>query len=206
MLLKVCGMKYGQNIIDLITIKPNWIGFIFYEKSPRFISHLSPSLINRLKKSTIHTVGVFVNASITYITDKVKLFGLDYVQLHGSERLEEAILLKEKEYKLIKVFSVLDTLPLEEIKRWEETADYLLFDRKTKKYGGSGLQFNWDILGDYQGDTPFLLSGGISLEDISNIHDLNHSKLVGVDVNSRFELRPSLKDIEKIKKLKEALC
>jgi phosphoribosylanthranilate isomerase len=201
--LKVCGMRSPENIQDLIDIKPDFIGFIFYPKSPRYVDEMDEDFIMRIPLS-IRKVGVFVNESMENIIKISGKYGLEYVQLHGDEDLAFAQKLKSKGLKIIKVFRVMDTIPIV-AKKYEGVADYFLFDTASMNYGGSGRHFDWNILRNYNLNVPFLLSGGVQLEDVDKIKAMEIEKLVGIDVNSRFEIEPALKDIEKLKELKEAL-
>lgn len=200
MKLKVCGMREAENIQSLLNVKPDFIGMIFYPKSSRFVT-TTPEI----NFGDIPKVGVFVNASITEIEEKALQYDLKWLQLHGNEPVEQVKELKEKGYQVIKVFSVLDSLPTEQMMLYEPYVDYFLFDTKTPKYGGSGHQFDWSILKGYGLKKPFFLSGGIDLDDIEKIKEMNLELLYAIDVNSRFELSPAVKDIEKIKALKAKL-
>lgn len=200
--LKVCGMRETENMKALVDLNPDFIGMIFFEKSPRFIE--DPSLANIIPQ-TIKKVGVFVNATFAGIMDKVAKYQLDYVQLHGDESVQLATDLKSTGVGVLKVFSVTNELPVEEMILFEGVVDYFLFDTKTPNYGGSGKQFDWSILKQYTSTTPFFLSGGIDLEDIKSIKKLSLPMLYAIDVNSRFEKEPGQKDIEKIRSLKEEL-
>lgn len=202
--LKVCGMGQPENIQGLIDLRPNFMGFIFYKKSPRYKEDLDENLLSRIPIS-ISKVGVFVNASIDIILKLSKKYGLEYAQLHGDEDLDYCKELKSKGMKIIKVFRVMDVIPVA-IKKYAEVADYFLFDTKTPDYGGSGRHFDWNILKAYNLDTPYLLSGGIRIEDIDEIKKLELKGLAGVDVNSKFEIEPGLKDLMKIKKLKISMA
>ncbi|MEQ8903999.1 phosphoribosylanthranilate isomerase [Ekhidna sp.] len=201
--LKVCGMRDPANISGLLDLKPDFIGFIFYPKSPRYVDEMDEDFIMRIPLS-IHKVGVFVNESLEKIVAAANKYGLEYIQLHGDEDLDFAKAVKAKGLKVIKVFRVMDTIPVV-AKKYEGIADYFLFDTKTADYGGSGRHFDWNILRNYNLNVPFLLSGGVQLEDIDKIKEMNIEKLIGVDVNSRFELEPGLKDLGKLKLLKEVL-
>ncbi len=201
--LKVCGMRDPENIRGMIEIKPDFIGFIFYPKSPRYVNEMDEDFIMRIPLS-IHKVGVFVNESLEKIIVLANKYGLEYIQLHGDEDLDFAKSVKAKGLKVIKVFRVMDTIPFV-AKKYEGVADYFLFDTASMNYGGSGRHFDWNILRNYNLKVPFLLSGGVQLEDVDKIKAMEIEKLVGVDVNSRFELEPALKDIEKLKVLKQTL-
>ncbi len=201
--LKVCGMREPDNIQELIKVKPDFMGFIFYPKSPRYVDEMDDDLIMRIPIS-ISKVGVFVNESLDNIIEIANKYGLEYIQLHGDEDLTFANALKERGLKVIKVFRVMDTIPFF-AKNYEGIADYFLFDTASINYGGSGRHFDWNILKNYNLNVPFLLSGGVQLEDIPKIKSMEIEQLVGIDVNSRFEIEPALKDIEKLKQLKAAL-
>ena len=201
--LKVCGMRDIKNIQGLVAIEPDFIGFIFYHKSPRYVGEMDDNFIMCIP-SGIHKVGVFVNEAIEKIVDLANKYGLEYIQLHGDEDLKFVQQLKQKGLKIIRVFRVMDTIPFV-AKKYEGIADYFLFDTASINYGGSGRHFDWDILRNYNLKIPFLLSGGVQLEDIPKIRAMKIEKLVGIDVNSRFETKPAMKDLKKIAELKSAL-
>lgn len=201
--LKVCGMRDPDNIQELINLKPDFIGFIFYAKSPRYVDEMDEDFIMRIPIS-ISKVGVFVNESLDRILNIANKYGLEYIQLHGDEDLTFANTLKERGLKIIKVFRVMDTIPFF-AKNYEGIADYFLFDTASMNYGGSGRHFDWNILKNYNLNVPFLLSGGVQLDDLPKIKSMEIDQLVGIDVNSRFEKEPALKDIEKLKQLKAGL-
>ncbi|MEP0368259.1 MAG: phosphoribosylanthranilate isomerase [Cyclobacteriaceae bacterium] len=201
MKLKVCGMREKENIEELLQLEPDFIGFIFYAKSPRFVENFEiPDVPTETKK-----VGVFVNEDESVILDCVEKYGLDYVQLHGNEPVELAESIKQKGVGVIKVFGVMDALPSAEIRPYEDAVDYFLFDTKTPAHGGSGQKFDWSILKSYDSTKPFFLSGGIDVSDIEEIKKMNIEKLEVIDVNSRFEIAPGLKNIERVKALKSKL-
>lgn len=190
MLVKVCGMRDPQNIEAIENMGANWMGFIFYTKSPRFVDTKPLYLPTKAKR-----VGVFVNEAtdtIRYISEQ---YQLDIVQLHGSETPDECAELQEAELTVMKALQVKDKFPTALSKSYQQACRYLLFDTQTKGYGGSGNKFDWHILADYHGDTPFLLSGGISADDAQSILKINHPQLVGVDINSRFETQPGIKNV-----------
>ena len=199
MIIKVCGMKYPDNISDLSMLPIDFIGMIFYEKSPRYVSDLQPEEINTRGKEL---VGVFVNASETEIMQMTNKYNLDLIQLHGSESPEFCKKLNET-MPVIKAFSIADASDFEQTKEYEGLWGYFLFDTKTPQYGGSGQKFDWQILKEYKGSMPFLLSGGISIDDVEAIKQIKHPRFEGIDLNSRFEIEPGLKDINK---LSTALC
>jgi phosphoribosylanthranilate isomerase len=193
MKIKVCGMRYPENIKGLVKLSIDFMGLIFYEKSPRFVEGIDLSGLSALPKR----VGVFVDAEMDYITEVANKYGLSLIQLHGNESPDFCKRLPG--LKIIKAFSIPEYSDFEQTKPYEGIADYFLFDTKTPQHGGSGQKFDWNILNEYKGDTPFFLSGGISLEDAERIKQIQQPKLYGIDLNSRFETKPGLKDIELLK-------
>jgi phosphoribosylanthranilate isomerase len=187
MKIKICGMKVPDNIATVGALEPDFMGFIFYPKSKRFVeADFSIASIEDLPKS-IKKVGVFVNESPEIILEKVAKYELDIVQLHGNESVADCAFLKEKNIEIIKAFSVDKTFDFDILKSYELYCDSFLFDTKTPDYGGSGKVFDWHILENYQSETPFFLSGGLSFESIEKIKELNYPKLVGLDFNSQLE-------------------
>ena len=194
MLIKVCGLR--DNFQEVTALKPDFAGMIFYEKSPRSVG-LNDGGILRQKVPNVKKVGVFVNASEDYIFDNVLKYNLDFVQLHGGETAAFCEKIRQK-VPVIKAFGISSKEDLAIAQNYAQKVDYLLFDTKTKGYGGSGVKFDWEILKDVVFETPFFLSGGISLESLPEIKALKINNLAGVDLNSRFELSPAKKDIEKL--------
>ncbi len=199
MILKVCGMKEEPNIRSVGELQPDMMGFIFYPKSKRYVSRPDPRALKDLKG--IDKVGVFVNPVRREVTDLASRYELKYIQLHGDETPGFARELVEKGLNIIKVFRVLDELPLDDMRQYIPYVSYFLFDTRVEEFGGSGKKFDWSILKAYDLDVPFLLSGGIDLPDILEIKGMKSKNLAGIDVNSRFEIEPGLKDVEKLKKL-----
>jgi phosphoribosylanthranilate isomerase len=199
MLLKVCGMRDEANIKGLIALTPDFIGFIFYPKSKRFVGEnfIMPSVPISIKK-----VGVFVNEALPNLLSLVKKYELDFVQLHGNETVEYVQEVKMNGIKILKVFSVSDVLPIPSMKKYLSLVDYFLFDTKTPEYGGSGRKFDWSILKQYDLNKPFFLSGGVALSDVDDIQDLNLKNLIAIDVNSKFENSPGNKNLALVKELK----
>jgi phosphoribosylanthranilate isomerase len=179
------------------------IGFIFYEKSPRFVSSNDFLDLKNLEEqnSNLQKIGVFVNSKTSEVLDKVGEYELDYVQLHGDESSDYCENLKNvwPNIKIIKAFSVNEDFDFEKTKVFEGTCDLFLFDTKGKNRGGNGETFDWELLEKYKGDTPFLLSGGISPENAERITKVYFPKLIGIDLNSRFEIEPGIKNINKLK-------
>ncbi len=200
-LVKVCGMRNSQNIQSLIALKPDFIGFIFYEKSKRYVGNLLD--INQLNQipEGIKKVGVFVNETEENVLNISKKYNLDYAQLHGEESSEFCKNLKEKGIKIIKAFSVDESFDFNTTKNYENCADFFLFDTKTPEKGGSGITFDWQVLEKYTGNIPFLLAGGIDENNFEKAINIIHKQIVGLDLNSKFEIEPGLKDIEKIEKI-----
>ncbi len=195
-------MREKENIKGLLALSPDFIGFIFYEKSLRFAGDLEVSFAKSVHEP-IQKVGVFVNASMDYMLEKANTFSLKVIQLHGDESRETVYELKKRGFTVIKVFRVMDELP-GDLLNFKE-ADYFLFDTKAKEYGGTGHQFNWSILEEYDLSTPYLLSGGISLCDLGELKKRNLPGMIGIDVNSKFEIDPGVKNLKLIEKLKEGL-
>ena len=194
-LVKVCGMKYPGNIQAVAALHPDFMGFIFYTKSPRFAEPLSLETLAAIPAS-IKKIGVFVNEDLENILTVVYKYKLNGVQLHGSEMVSMCAQLKEAGLIVIKAFPIAEAINFIPAKRYEGVCDYFLFDTKTDAYGGSGLKFNWGMLDEYRGETPFLLSGGIAAEDVESIQKINHPKFAGIDLNSKFEIQPGEKDIQ----------
>ena len=208
-IIKVCGMRDAKNIREVESVGIDLMGFICWEHSPRFVSEV-PAYLPKCKR-----VGVFVNPTLDYILERTEAFDFSYIQLHGSETPEFCQEVREKTgCKVIKAISIdplqtspsmgrlscPEVLPIEgELEGVCGSCDLLLFDTKCKTIGGSGKQFSWDILSDYRGPLPFLLSGGIGPEDAERLSKWHHPKCLGFDINSRFELEPGIKDTEKIK-------
>lgn len=199
MKLKICGMKYANNIQEVAALQPDYLGFIFYEKSPRFFNGKLPELPKSIQK-----VGVFVNASMNDILQKIKEYDLQVVQLHGNETPEICEVLKIINVAVIKAFSVNDNFDFKILALYESACDYFLFDTKGKYHGGNGTAFNWEILKNYSSKKPFFLSGGIGLEEINKIKKL-HLPIHALDVNSKFEIQPGLKNIQLLKELQHEL-
>ncbi|MEP4091030.1 phosphoribosylanthranilate isomerase [Reichenbachiella sp.] len=197
MKIKVCGIRTKANLTFLKQETVDFVGFIFYSKSGR--NFVEGNLAN---DDLIHCdkqkVGVFVNESISTIEKTAKAYDLDYIQLHGDESTEYCRQLKMNGYKLFKAFSVSNELP-SDLRDYEPYVDYFLFDTKGSSYGGNGTQFDWSVLDDYGLGKPFILSGGIGLEDVESLKKIEHPKLFAVDVNSRFEISPGDKDEARLK-------
>jgi len=199
MKLKICGMKNPENIIEASKLLPDFMGFIFWEKSARYFDDNIPKLPESIQK-----VGVFVNETIENVVDKIQKYQLQIVQLHGNESAEYCSELKKQNIKIIKVFSIANDFDFEDLKPFETVADYFLFDTKGKLPGGNGTKFNWKILQNYPSKRPFFLSGGIGIDEINNIKNLN-LPIFAIDINSKFETEPGLKNVALIKHFKAKL-
>ena len=209
-------MRDAQNIREVSQLGVDMIGMIFYPKSPRYVEMQSSHAgiipdyvkedINIKSAKSPARVGVFVDDMVQNIVTRVVNYHLDYVQLHGNEPREMCENLRltldpdiRPDIKIIKAISVSDASDIQKYKEYVGAVDLFLFDTKCKTVGGSGQQFDWQVLEQYDGEVPFLLSGGIGPEDASRLHAFHHPKCIGIDLNSRFEVEPGVKDVEKLK-------
>ena len=216
MVIKVCGMRDAQNIREVSQLGVDMIGMVFYPKSPRYVEMQSSHAgiipdyvkedINIKSAKSPARVGVFVDDMVQNIVTRVVNYHLDYVQLHGNEPREMCENLRltldpdiRPGIKIIKAISVSDASDIQKYKEYVGAVDLFLFDTKCKTVGGSGRQFDWQVLEQYDGEVPFLLSGGIGPEDASRLHAFHHPKCIGIDLNSRFEIEPGVKNVEKLK-------
>jgi len=204
MKIKICGMKYPKNIKSVAALQPDYLGFIFYTKSKRNFEEEIPQIYEKIKKT-----GVFVNDTLDFILEKVKRYQLKAVQLHGDESANFCKQMQKNNVEVIKVFSVGETFDFSLIMAYENVCDYFLFDTKGKERGGNGVVFNWELLIDYPSTKPYFLSGGIGLESILDLKTFINSKAskycYAIDINSKFEIEPGLKDIKKLIKFKQNL-
>jgi phosphoribosylanthranilate isomerase len=196
MKIKVCGMREAANIAEVAALPIDYMGFIFYDKSPRYVTDFKATKTDKTK------VGVFVNADFDFILNKIVDFDLKMLQLHTEtpNRIKHL-----KQYlsnhghtaiQIMKVFSVGENFDFTQLVDYEEVADYFLFDTQTPKHGGSGLKFDWNLLKQYNLEKPFFLAGGISATDASAILNLNLKNLYAIDLNSKFEIRPAFKNVQ----------
>lgn len=199
-------MKFIENIQQVAELKPDYLGFIFYEKSPRNFEGIIPELPKGIKK-----VGVFVNEYLEIVVSLIEEYQLETVQLHGEEPVEYIQKLKEylPKVEIIKVFGIKDKFNFEVLESYEEVVDYFLFDTKGKERGGNGITFNWQVLKDYNSTKGYFLSGGIGLEEVDELTTFlktSASKYCyAIDVNSKFETKPGIKSVKKIEQFK-AYC
>lgn len=203
MKVKICGMKYPDNILEVSSLLPDYMGFIFWEKSSRYFDGIIPTLPGSIKK-----VGVFVNETLPIIIQKVLKHDLQVVQLHGKESVDFCQELRSqlpKGIEIIKVFSIQDEFDFSVLKPFEEFCDYFLFDTKGKLPGGNGTTFDWTVLKKYPSTKPFFLSGGIGLEELEAVQEITKTNLpvYAIDVNSKFEIEPGLKKINDVRILCE---
>lgn len=197
MKIKVCGLRHSDNIRDVAALGPDYVGFIRYKGSPRYVNDLTETGLNTLPETMIKT-GVFVNESAESIQLVIEQHGLNAIQLHGNESADFAAVFKNK-VVVLKAFGVNEDFDFKQLEDYVGSVDFFLFDTKTSSHGGSGKTFNWSILNRYTLDIPFFLSGGLSIDNLHEIQNITHKQFYGVDLNSKFETAPGMKDIEKLK-------
>ena len=203
MMIKVCGMRDADNIRAAEALGIDLMGFIFWPKSSRYVSEKPAYLPTQCRR-----VGVFVDAAVDDIRQHVEDYALDVIQLHGKETptyLQALRSLYGDSIAIIKAFNIATAEDLQQTACYEGHADYFLFDTKAQQVGGNGTKFDWTVLDSYAGKTPFLLSGGIGPDDAEQVRAFHHPRCIGMDLNSRFELAPGLKDIQQLKTFIQAL-
>jgi phosphoribosylanthranilate isomerase len=202
MKIKVCGLRQQDNIEKVIALKPNFIGFIFYDKSPRFAGEeLDEEFVKSIPQH-IKKVGVFVNASPGHILNMVKKYDLQYAQLHGNELPDICRSIRQKGVSVIKAFSINSQFNFAMLNNYKSFCDLFLFDAPGENPGGNGTSFDWKLLARYDNEKPFFLSGGVGLDNIEEIIALSKTlPIYGIDVNSKFEVEPGIKDIAKLEEL-----
>ena len=231
MIIKVCGMRLAENIRDLSNMDVDWLGLIFWPESPRYVNQVASrggfypdysSLATKIaelggmpeeahKVNKPKRVGVFIDDMPQTIVTRVYNFNLDIVQLHGEESpvmLENLRRTLEPDIRPVKIMKTIMVETADDLKAceaYEQVADYFLFHNKSEQKGGTGKQFDWNLLDNYTGHVPFLISGGIGLEDVERIKAFKHPQFAGVDINSKFEFEPGVKDVEKIEQFVKAL-
>lgn len=223
--IKVCGMREEKNLADLSRLSPDFIGFIFYDRSPRYAENLSASRVHSLPQE-IKRVGVFVDATTEEILERVHRYDLDLIQLHGEETPQNVETLRDRfEGEIIKAFQVSDTFDFSRLHAYQPLVDFVLLDTSVKskpnttsstdsntqeretngeKKGGTGVKFDWSLLNRYPLETPLFLSGGIGVHDANQIRELSQKiPLYGIDLNSRFETSAGVKNIEALSRFFE---
>lgn len=186
-------MREETNVREVEQSGTDWMGFIFYPGSPRYVGETLAYIPENVER-----VGVFVNEDHERVLALAEKNRLNILQLHGNESPEVCQKLREKGYLVIKAFGITTDKPFpsERVEQYEGCCDYFLFDTKTGLYGGSGKKFEWELLGGYRGETPFLLSGGISPKDVEAVKGFSHPRCIGIDLNSGFETGPAVKDVQ----------
>ena len=199
MKFKICGMKIPENITRVSDLKPDYLGFVFWKKSPRFFNNKIPQINNKIKLT-----GVFVDQSIDEIKKHIQHYKLNAVQLHGNESPLICGKIKDFGIECIKSFSINEKFNFKKIKSYEDVCDHFLFDTKGKLPGGNSFKFDWKLIENYPSLKSFFLSGGIGIEEISEIQNITKSNLPihAIDVNSKFEIYPGNKNLELLKQFK----
>jgi phosphoribosylanthranilate isomerase len=197
--IKVCGMRDPENISGVVAAVPDYLGFIFYPKSKRFVGFEPSAKVLAAVPESVKKVGVFVDETPEKVLEIYRNWKLDVVQLHGNETPEYCRQIKDSGITVFKAFSVDESFDFATLKAYSGVCDYFLFDTKGQLPGGTGQKFNWQLLENYQGLVPFFLSGGIGPSDLEAVREFHHPQLFGIDINSGFEISPALKDVEKVR-------
>lgn len=229
MKLKICGLKHPANVHQLLTLEPDYLGFIFYKKSPRYVGEVADLVWIQELPGPTKKVGVFVNEAVEVVKNTAEALGVQVVQLHGDESPEVCKALKMSGLEVWKAFGVDEDFDFRKTAVYSGICDKFLFDTKGKNRGGNGVAFDWGLLAKYEGETPFLLSGGIGpsplppkgeptdfqLQELQKLWGSDNDASLGsplgvrglsvIDINSRFEIEPGLKDFELIKIFKHEL-
>ena len=195
--IKVCGMADEANMAEVAALSPDYMGFIFHSPSPRNALSLAPEAVGKLPES-ITAVGVFVNKSNTEIIATAERYGINTVQLHGDESPVQCRELKRCGFTVWKAVGIDGLVDSEALAPYRGSVDCFVFDTKSPKHGGTGVKYDWGLLGSYTLGIPFMLSGGISPDDAEQIRAFRHPMLAGVDINSRFEDAPGIKNVAKL--------
>lgn len=195
--IKICGMRDRENILQVKELSPDYLGFIFYPKSPRYVEAIDKSLLNLL--GPIKKTAVFVNAALEEVKTTIKEYHFDVVQLHGNESADFCEEVKKEGVEVIKAFGIHGDFDWKLLEPYLNVVDYFLFDTYTSEHGGSGKTFDWEVLKVYPFEKPYFLSGGIGPENIESALIIQDERLYGLDLNSRFEEAPGLKNIELLK-------
>lgn len=195
--VKICGMKFPDNIEEVALLKPDFLGFIFYENSPRNIVECIPDIDESIQK-----VGVFVDENFETIMKKVNDYDLQFVQLHGNESSEFCKKLENNSVKVIKSFNIDNKFNFNILNEYNNCCSYFLFDTKGEKHGGNGKTFDWSVLQNYKQHKPYFLSGGIGIDNLIEIEDFFKNEYakncIAIDCNSKLETKPGLKSINKV--------
>ena len=197
--IKVCGMRDPENISGVAATLPDYLGFIFYPKSKRFVGFEPLPKVLSIVPDSVKKVGVFVDETSEKVLKIYQNWNLDVVQLHGNETPKYCQLIRNSGIIVFKAFSVDEQFDFEKLNAYSGFCDCFLFDTKGQLPGGTGQKFNWQLLENYIGDVPFFLSGGIGSEDLETVLNFSHPQLFGIDINSGFEISPALKDVERVK-------
>ena len=195
MIIKVCGMRDSRNIREVESLAPDMMGFMCWSGSKRYVAE-KPDYLPKM-----YRVGVFVNPTLEEVVSKVKEYGLNRIQLHGTESAEFChSVYKATGLLVTKAISIVTEKDFETCSQYEQekAVDILLFDTKSSGWGGSGKSFDWSLLDSYDGDNPFILAGGIGPGAEERLVEIEHPKFRGIDLNSRFETEPALKEINKL--------
>lgn len=197
MKIKICGMREPENIRQIAALQPDFLGFIFYEKSKRFIT-VEDFLLLETDFIGINKVAVFVNESLKNIIRIATLGNFKYVQLHGDETPEFCEELKYLDFKIIKAFGINEQFDFHKLNEYKGVCDYFIFDTQSNEYGGSGKKFDWNLLAHYKLQTPIFLSGGLEISDIETVKNLGKQLPYCLDFNSKLEENPGFKNIDKV--------
>ncbi len=195
MKVKICGMRAAANILAIADFNPDFLGFIFYDKSPRFAGEILSTEVLRSLPAAVRKVGVFVDAPLPELLATATRYSLDYVQLHGHEAPAYCQAAHAQGLRIIKAFSVDEQFDFGDLVAYEPVCDFFLFDTKGAHRGGNGQTFDWRVLANYHGPTPFLLSGGLGPANTAELLRFHHPRLAGYDFNSLLETAPGLKDV-----------
>ncbi len=198
-------MRHPNNIRELVNLRPDYMGFIFYEASPRFAGNMLTSETMGLIPKEIKKTGVFVNSSFDQIEAAIQRFNLDAIQLHGNESPDLCNRIRTKGLEVIKAFALKTASDLTKANEYKEVCDFFLFDTSTPTHGGSGRKFDWKVLKEAPIALPFFLSGGIGASDASRLLDECPVMPYALDLNSRFETQPGLKDIQAIERFMQEI-
>ena len=198
MKIKICGINNRENLKQILGLQPDYLGFIFYKNSPRYMKDtLLPADLQHIG---VKNTGVFVNSPSDEVEKAIKDFNLDAIQLHGQEEPDYCAYFKVKNIEVIKVFKIDDEFDFDTTMAFQDACHYFLFDTKGKDPGGNGSSFNWNVLKKYNQEIPFFLSGGIGIENMEQIKSLKDLNIYGIDLNSKVEHSAGIKDVNKVRR------